>query len=461
MSSISYEREYFRKDGSRVAALVGAAVFEGNENEGVAFVLDLSEQKRAEEEMKQEVIRRRQAESGLNRALAEVRDLKNRFEAENIYLQEELRHEHNFEEMIGNSSKLLEVFRQVETVAPLDSTVLILGETGTGKELIARAIHDRSARKMGPLVKVNCGAIAAGLVESELFGHVKGAFTGAMTNRDGRFKLADGGTLFLDEIGELPVDIQVKILRVLQEQEFEPIGSSKTLRVNIRIIAATNRNLESAVRERRFPPRSFLPAQCFSSKASPLRERTGDVPLLVAFFLPKFNKKFGKKIHRITPETMHLLESYHWPGNIREMQNVVERAMILSNNSMLTLDAGFQLDAEFETPVPGGASRPLSPSNAEPVSMDEVTKNHIVRVLAQTHGVIDGSAGAAKILGLHPNTLRSRMRKLESFGTKFSSGFNDRIPAKCRGIPRHLVHTYVVGLTRRNAMDPILKNDFD
>jgi predicted ATPase/transcriptional regulator with GAF, ATPase, and Fis domain len=363
-------------------------------------------------EMKREVARRSQAESELHRALAEVHDLKNRLEAENIYLQEEILREHNFEEMIGNSPPLVGVLGKVEVVAPLDSTVLILGETGTGKELVARAIHDRSSRKGRPLVKVNCGAISAGLVESELFGHVKGAFTGALTNRDGRFKLADGGTLFLDEIGELPLDTQVKILRVLQEQEFEPIGSSRTLRVDIRIIAATNRDLEAAVREMRFRQDLFYRLNVFPLKVPPLRERVGDVPLLVMFFLAKFNKKFGKKVDRIQPETMQRLVNYHWPGNIRELQNVIERAVILSNSPVLILDAEFQLAARPE------AARPIALEHLDPsscggsTSLDDMTKRHILSVLAQTDGIIDGPRGAAKILGIHPNTLRSRMQKL-------------------------------------------------
>jgi predicted ATPase/transcriptional regulator with GAF, ATPase, and Fis domain len=363
-------------------------------------------------EMKQEVARRRQAENELHRALVEVHDLKNRLEAENIYLQEEIRREHNFEEMVGNSPALVEALRQVEVVAPLDSTVLILGETGTGKELIARAIHDRSSRKGRPLVKVNCGAISAGLVESELFGHVKGAFTGALANRDGRFKLADGGTLFLDEIGELPLDTQVKILRVLQEQEFEPIGSSRTLRVDIRIIAATNRDLESAAREMRFRQDLFYRLNVFPLKVPPLRERMGDVPLLVMFYLARFTKKFGKKVDRISPETMRRLENYHWPGNVRELQNVIERAVILSNSSVLVLDAEFQFATRAEAPVSADPRRPVGSSNLEPASLDEVAKRHILSVLVQTDGVIEGPSGAAKILGLHPNTLRSRMQKL-------------------------------------------------
>jgi formate hydrogenlyase transcriptional activator len=314
--------------------------------------------------------------------------------------------------MIGNSPALVEVLRKVEVVAPLDSTVLILGETGSGKELVARAIHDRSSRKGRPLVKVNCGAISAGLVESELFGHVKGAFTGALSNRDGRFKLADGGTLFLDEIGELPLDTQVKILRVLQEQEFEPIGSSRTLRVDIRIIAATNRDLEVAIREMRFRQDLFYRLNVFPLKVPPLRERVGDVRLLVMFFLAKFNKKFGKKLDRIPPETLQRLVNYHWPGNIRELQNVIERAMILSKSPVLVVDPEFHLAARPEAAGPIALEHPdLSLSSASS-SLDDIIKRYILSVLAQTDGIIEGPKGAAKILGVHPNTLRSRMQKL-------------------------------------------------
>jgi predicted ATPase/transcriptional regulator with GAF, ATPase, and Fis domain len=363
-------------------------------------------------EMKREVARRSQAESELHRTLAELHDLKNRLEAENIYLQEEIRREHNFEEMIGNSPALVEVLRKVEVVAPLDSTVLILGETGSGKELVARAIHDRSSRKGRPLVKVNCGAISAGLVESELFGHVKGAFTGALTNRDGRFKLADGGTLFLDEIGELPLDTQVKILRVLQEQEFEPIGSSRTIRVDIRIIAATNRDLEVAIREMRFRQDLFYRLNVFPLTVPALRERVGDVRLLVMFFLAKFNKKFGKKVDRIPAETMQRLVNYHWPGNIRELQNVIERAVILSNGPVLVLDAEFHFAARPEAAGPNALAHPDPSLSSASSSLDDITKRHILSVLAQTDGIIEGPKGAAKILGVHPNTLRSRMQKL-------------------------------------------------
>src|SRR6266545_4224674 len=266
---------------------------------------------------------------------------KARLEAQNTYLQEEIRSEHNFGEMVGSSPALFEVLRAVEQVAPSDSTALIFGETGTGKELIARAIHDRSGRKARPLVKVNCGAISAGLVESELFGHVKGAFTGALASRDGRFKVADGGTIFLDEVGELPLDTQVKLLRVLQEQEFEPIGSSKRVKVDVRIIAATNRDLSAAVAEGKFRRDLYYRLNVFPIHVPPLRERIADVPLLLSFFLQRFAKKFGKPVKKVTEETIRCLTGYPSPGNIRELQNVIERAILLSPGETLVLAPDF------------------------------------------------------------------------------------------------------------------------
>src|SRR6266498_4258580 len=266
---------------------------------------------------------------------------KARLEAQNTYLQEEIRSEHNFGEIVGNSPSLLDVLRQVDQVAPADSTALIIGETGTGKELVARAIHDRSARKARPLVKVNCGAISAGLVESELFGHIKGAFTGALANRDGRFRVADGGTIFLDEVGELPLETQVKLLRVLQEQEFEPIGSSRTVKVDVRIIAATNRDLNAAVAEGKFRRDLYYRLNVFPMLVPPLRERVADVPLLASFFLQRFAKKFSKPVKKVSDTTMHRLASYSWPGNIRELQNVIERAILLSPGETLVLAPDF------------------------------------------------------------------------------------------------------------------------
>ena len=285
----------------------------------------------------------------------EVRRLRDQLAAENVYLQEEIQSEHNFEEIVGNCPALLATLKQVEQVARTDSTVLILGETGTGKEVIARAIHNRSARKHRALVKVNCGAIPAGLVESELFGHVKGAFSGALANRDGRFKLADGGTLFLDEVSELPSDTQVKLLRVLQEQEFEPIGSSVTVNVDVRIIAATNRDLEQRVREGKFRADLFYRLNVFPITVPPLRNRGADISLLAIFLMEKFARKLGKEVNGISEETMRRLNSYAWPGNIRELQNVIERAVILSPGPTLTLDREQLL-------VPLAAAAPSEPT---------------------------------------------------------------------------------------------------
>jgi formate hydrogenlyase transcriptional activator len=339
---------------------------------------------------------------------------KARLEAQNTYLQEEIRSEHNFGEIVGNDSKLRETLRLVEQVAATDSTVLVLGETGTGKELIARAIHDASPRKNRPLVKVNCGAISAGLVESELFGHVKGAFTGAIANRDGRFKLADGGTIFLDEVGELPLDTQVKLLRVLQEQEFEPIGSSKSIRVNVRVVAATNRDLEEQVREGKFRADLFYRLNVVPLRVPPLRERASDLPLLVTFLVQKCAKKLGKRITQVSEEVMRRLASYPWPGNIRELQNVVERAVILSPGPSLMLAE--ELRANPAPPVHGATAKSLSiditPVSRSAGSLDEVERRHIESVLQQTNWMIEGGRGAAKILNLNPSTLRSRMQKL-------------------------------------------------
>jgi len=355
-------------------------------------------------------LEREQAEEKLRAALAEVEILKNRLQAENVYLQEEIRTEHNFEEMVGQSPALLTLLQKVERVAGTDATVLVSGETGSGKELIARALHSSGSRKHRPLVKVNCGAVPASLLESELFGHVKGAFTGAIDRRVGRFELADGGTLFLDEIGELPLDTQVKLLRVLQEQEFEPVGSSKTVRVDVRIIAATNRDLAEEVRAGRFRADLFFRLNVVPLTVPPLRERPADIPLLVVYFLSRFAKKFGRKIDGVPRETMDRLASYSWPGNIRELQNIVERAVVLSAGPLLRVDA--DVLPLIDTPPTPVRSADASQPRTQLVSLGDAERRHIEAVLAETRGVVEGPAGAAKILNLHPNTLRSRMKKL-------------------------------------------------
>jgi PAS domain S-box-containing protein len=345
---------------------------------------------------------------------------KARLEAQNTYLQEEIRSEYNFGEIVGNDPKLKETLRMVEQIATSDSTVLILGETGTGKELIARALHDRSPRKNRALVKVNCGAISAGLVESELFGHVKGAFTGAISNRDGRFKLADGGTIFLDEVGDLPLDTQVKLLRVLQEQEFEPIGSSRTLKVNVRVVAATNRDLEQHVREGKLRADLFYRLNVVPLRVPALRERMSDLPLLVTFFVQKCAAKLGKHLKSVSDEVMQQLKSYTWPGNVRELQNVIERAVILSPGNTLVLAEKLRAPASSpsssqreEAQISKSEIRNQKSEIQPDGSLEEVERRHIESVLQRTNWMIEGERGAAKMLNLNPSTLRSRMQKLK------------------------------------------------
>jgi formate hydrogenlyase transcriptional activator len=370
----------------------------------------------ADSELLQEVANQVALAIANMKSYEEIAALKARLEKENIYLQEEIRTEHNFEEIVGNSPVLLELLRRVDQVAPTDSSVLIYGETGTGKELIARAIHNRSARKNRPLVKVNCSAISAGLVESELFGHVKGAFTGAIERRIGRFELADGGTIFLDEVGELPLETQVKLLRVLQEREFEPVGSNRSVRVDVRIIAATNRNLQESISAGRFRSDLYYRLNVFPLEVPPLRERRSDIPQLAIFFLSRYSRRLGKKMAGISAATTERLKSYFWPGNIRELQNVIERALILSQGPILELEADLISVSASEAlrdtaPEVAGVAQSNGPSSALK-TLEEVERAHISAVLQQTHGVIEGAKGAAKTLGMHPNTLRHRMEKL-------------------------------------------------
>jgi len=329
-------------------------------------------------------------------------------EKEDAHLLDERRREHNFEEILGNSPELLKLLDRVQSTAPTDANVLIIGETGSGKELVARAIHSRSARRNSPLVKVNCGAIPSGLVESELFGHVKGAFTSASERRIGRFELANNGTLFLDEVGELPLETQVKLLRVLQEQEFEPVGSCRTVKVNVRIIAATNRDLEKAVQSGGFRSDLYYRLNVVPLHVPALRERRFDIPEMVMAFLHQSAKRMGKPVQSVSRETMRLLVDYSWPGNIRELQNVIERGVVLSKGSILTLGSDL-------LPTDGSDTSVEEDSTAETNdidSLEEVQRQHILRVLGRTGGVISGPRGAGAILHLHPNTLRSLMNRL-------------------------------------------------
>jgi transcriptional regulator with GAF, ATPase, and Fis domain len=329
-----------------------------------------------------------------------------RLKAQNEYLREEIRADHNFDEIVGQSSALRVLLGHLGRVAETDATVLIQGESGTGKELIARAVHSASRRADKPLIKVNCAALPANLVESELFGHEKGAFTGAIAKRIGRFELADGGTIFLDEIGEIPLDVQVKLLRVLQEREFERVGGTLPIKVDVRVIAATNRNLLEAIADKSFRDDLYYRLNVFPVRTPPLRERLEDIPALTAHMIAKFAARVGRKIESVSPVSLARLQGYRWPGNIRELENVIERAVILANGPVL------EIDPEMLPGTHDAAESPRVPKTAALDSLEAVEREHIETVLTQTRGVIEGPHGAAKILGLNPSTLRFRMKKL-------------------------------------------------
>jgi formate hydrogenlyase transcriptional activator len=359
-------------------------------------------------------------------AYREISELKDKLAQEKLYLEEEIRSEMDFEQIVGSSAALKHVLQLVETVAPTDSTVLLLGETGTGKELIARAIHGRSRRKERTLVKLNCAAIPTGLLESELFGHEKGAFTGAVSQKIGRMELADQGTLFLDEVGDIPTDIQPKLLRALQEREFERLGSTHTRRVNIRLIAATNRDLEKMVANREFRSDLFYRLNVFPIRIPPLRERREDIPLLVSFFVQKFAKEMQKKIETIPTVTMKGLAAWEWPGNIRELENFIERAVILTRGKSLEVPLS-ELRKPSTKTAPPPAVHPVQEDIARLVKetinaalnakrpTDEYAqkqREEIVRALTESNGRVGGADGAAARMGIHRTTLISRMKKL-------------------------------------------------
>ncbi len=331
-------------------------------------------------------------------ALAEVLRLKEQLVLERAYLQEEIQHQNNHESIIGQSDAIKNVLYKVGQIASSNTTVLILGETGTGKELIARAIHNSSLRKNRALIKVNCATLPANLIESELFGHEKGSFTGSQAKHLGRFEIADGATLFLDELGELPIDLQAKLLRVLQDGEFERVGSSQTIKVDVRIIAATNRNLEKEVRNGNFREDLWYRLNIFPITVPPLRDRRDDIPLLVAFYIKKISKRMGKPIEIITENVMNTLKGYDWPGNIRELENVLERAVIDSSGPKLHL-----VDDLI---------KPTKNPSANPRTMEAVERQHILEVLEMTNWKVSGKGGASDILGLDRSTLRARMVKL-------------------------------------------------
>ncbi|MBA2253170.1 MAG: sigma 54-interacting transcriptional regulator [Nitrospirales bacterium] len=332
-------------------------------------------------------------------AYQQIKELKNKLAEEKLYLEEEIRTEHRFEEIIGDSLALRTVLKQVETVAPTDSTVLILGETGTGKELIARAIHRLSGRHQRTFVKLNCAAIPTGLLESELFGHERGAFTGAIAQKIGRFELADGGTLFLDEVGDIPVELQSKLLRVLQEREFERLGATRTIRVNVRLVAATNQDLIRMVGENRFRSDLYYRLNVFPMTMPSLRERATDIPLLVRYFVQQYAARMNKTITTIPTNAMDALSRYHWPGNVRELENFIERSVILSQGT--TLHVPF---AELKV-------LPLRAAQYIP-TLHDAERDHILRALRESNWIIGGESGAAARLGMKRTTLNSKMHKL-------------------------------------------------
>ena len=332
------------------------------------------------------------------RAYEEIAELKDKLSKEKLYLEDEILSELNFDQIIGESPTLKRVLAQVKIVAPSDATTLILGETGTGKELIARAIHRMSSRKDASFIKLNCAAIPTGLLESELFGHEKGAFTGAISQKVGRLELADKGTLFLDEVGDIPLELQPKLLRVLQDQEFERLGSTRTIRVNIRLIAATNQNLAKSVADREFRSDLYYRLNVFPLHLPPLRERRTDIPLLVRYFVQKFARRMNKQIETIPTATMNALMSWEWPGNVRELENFLERSVILSSGQVLN--------------VPLTELQPVYEQASKDSTLESVEREHIVRALRETRGVISGVKGAAARLGLKRTTLQSRIQRM-------------------------------------------------
>ncbi len=350
-------------------------------------------------DLTREILKHEQTEKKLRKALKDIERLKEQIQSDYTYLREELKSEHKFEDIIGQSDPLKYVLFKIEQVAATDSSVLLLGETGTGKELIARAIHSMSQRKERPLVKVDCATLPPNLIESELFGREKGAYTGSQERQMGRFEFADGSTIFLDEIGELPLELQVKLLRVIQDGEFERLGSNHPIKVDVRIIAATNRNLEKEIAMGNFRKDLWYRLNVFPITLPPLRQRKEDIPLLVNEFVQRYSKKIGKEITKIPDSAMETLQRYPWPGNIRELQNVIERAVINTPGTLLQL--ADQLDSTVAVDSTPNPRR----------SLQEIERESILRVLEETSWRIEGAKGAADILGLNPSTLRGRMRK--------------------------------------------------
>jgi formate hydrogenlyase transcriptional activator len=403
-SAIYNEFRVVRKDGStRYFAGLGKNLLNNPAVAGfIMNVRDITERKKAEEALllaHDELEKRVEGRTvELQTALSEIETMKDKLEAENIYYRHESKMKHQFENIIGKSDGLKYVLYRVEQVAPANTTVVILGETGTGKELIAAAIHTLSPRRDRPLITVNCAALPANLIESELFGREKGAFTGADSRRMGRFEIANGSTLCLDEIGELPLELQIKLLRVIQHHEFERLGSSNTIKVDVRIVATTNRDLEEEVRQGRFRQDLYYRLNVFPITVPPLRQRREDIPLMVQAFVDRYSRKLGKQITTISKETMQMLQDYPWPGNVRELESIIERAVILCTGPVLQLADKL----EISSPALSSAVRTL----------EEMERNQMQKILSETKWRIEGKDGAAAILGIHPSTLRARMHKL-------------------------------------------------
>ncbi len=402
------EREFFHRIGSKSHLAVPLSI--GGSSIGALTFNSLGSHRVWTDEFVQRnnligeifanAIARKRSEESLKSSLSEIEQLKEQLQAENVYLHEEIKLAHNFSEIVGGSDALKYMLFKVELVAPTDTAVLLLGETGTGKELAAHAIHDHSTRKDRPLVKVNCAALPSTLIESELFGHEKGAFTGAQARKVGRFELANGGTLFLDEIGEMPLDLQSRLLRVLQEGEFERLGSSQTIKVDVRVIAATNRDLKTEVESGHFREDLWYRLNVYPITLPSLRQRKEDIPLLVSFFADKFSKKIGRSIKSVAPATMKELQNYSWPGNVRELANVIERAMINSQGQVLVLSDKLEIAHENGSP------------SSRTISFEAMEREFILQRLEQTNWKVEGKDGAAQSLGLNSSTLRNRMNKL-------------------------------------------------
>ena len=384
---LEFEANHYNKEGKKIMVEVSAHFIQFESMDyACTIVRDITE--------------RKHKEAALRGALMEIRELKKILEAENNYLQEEIKVENNFSEIITNSKNFQEVLKQIEQVADTTSTVLITGESGTGKELIARAIHQLSRRNGKPIIKVNCAALPPSLIESELFGHEKGAFTGAINKKIGKFELANGGTLFLDEIGEMPIELQPKILRVLQDGELEKVGGSTVQKVDVRVLAATNRNLVKEIEQENFREDLYYRLNVFPIHSIPLRERKEDIPLLVRYFCEKISAKLGRKITNIPQKIITALMQYDFPGNIRELENLIERGIIMSRGNKLIIGSWFK-----------PRKKSLAPQKIQ--TLEEVQRNHIIETLKHTSWKVSGKEGAAELLGMRPTTLYSKIERLE------------------------------------------------